>query len=318
MQTQGQYDGGVDAGRNHAVLKRTERGRPGRLRVRSLASRILTAGLLAALCALLLALPLYAQVETEVWSASITTGTLSTSVGVWPDRSPAIGSITDRDFAYDGTTYTFTVIQVTSSGSLKIALTTGFSQAAVDNLTFQAGSSSFALSEGTLSNGDSTVSWDSAGLSWSSGQTIAVKMVAQDTAADATPRSGHPKGGDRDVLEALYDETDGDNWTKNRRWKTNNDPWFGVTANTAGEVSHVELTNNNLSGSMPPELGSMNDMTNLLLDGNALTGSIPTGLGDRANKIKYLFLHDNQLTGSIPAELGGNNSSWIFTSTTMP
>ena len=273
----------------------------------------IAAALLLVGMAVLLAPPAQSQAQTEVWSASITTGSSddSTIVGVWPDRSPPVGSITDRDFEYDGTTYTFTVIQVNSSGSLKIAMTTGFSQAAVDSLTFEAGNSSFALSDGTLSNSNSAVSWDSPGSSWSSGQTIAVKMVAQGATAGATPRSGHPKGADRDVLEALYDATDGDNWTKNRRWKTNNDPWYGVTANTAGKVSHVELTNNNLSGPMPLELGSLDEMTNLLLDGNALTGSIPSSLGDRANDIKYLELHDNQLTGSIPPELGNSNSLWF-------
>ena len=135
--------------------------------------------------AVLLAPPAQSQAQTEVWSASITTGSSddSTIVGVWPDRSPPVGSITDRDFEYDGTTYTFTVIQVNSSGSLKIAMTTGFSQAAVDSLTFEAGNSSFALSDGTLSNSNSAVSWDSPGSSWSSGQTIAVKMVAQGATA---------------------------------------------------------------------------------------------------------------------------------------
>ena len=172
----------------------------------------IAAALLLVGMAVLLAPPAQSQAQTEVWSASITTGSSddSTIVGVWPDRSPPVGSITDRDFEYDGTTYTFTVIQVNSSGSLKIAMTAGFSQAAVDSLTFEAGNSSFALSDGTLSNSNSAVSWDSPGSSWSSGQTIAVKMVAQGAtaSADVTLREGGdglPVGGDRMILEAFYD-----------------------------------------------------------------------------------------------------------------
>ena len=62
MQPHGQFDAGVDAGRNDAALKRAEPGRPGRLRVRSLAARGLAVVLLAAFAALL-ALPLQAQAQ---------------------------------------------------------------------------------------------------------------------------------------------------------------------------------------------------------------------------------------------------------------
>ena len=128
-----------------------------------------------------------AQAQTEEWSASITTGSLSTLIGVWPDRSPAVGSMTDRDFDYDGTTYTFSHIRVSSGGGLQINMTAAFSQTALDNLTFQTGSSSFALSDATTSD-NRAMNWNSSGLSWSSGQTIAVKMVSGGTtlSTDAT------------------------------------------------------------------------------------------------------------------------------------
>ena len=61
-QPHGQFDAGVDAGRNDAALKRAEPGRPGRLRVRSLAARGLAVVLLAAFAALL-GLPLQAQAQ---------------------------------------------------------------------------------------------------------------------------------------------------------------------------------------------------------------------------------------------------------------
>ena len=41
----------------------------------------------------------------------------------------------------------------------------------------------------------------------------------------------------------------------------------------------------------------------LYLNGNQLTGSIPTELGTMA-LMAYLQLYDNQLTGPIPTELG--------------
>ena len=148
-------------------------------------ARTRTVALLA--LAALLALPLQAEAQTEEWSANITTGSLSTLIGVWPDHSPAVGSMTDRDFDYDGTTYTFSHIRVSNVGGLQINMTAAFSQTALDNLTFQAGSSSYALSDATGSD-NKTLNWNSAGLSWSSGQTIAVKMVSGGTtlSTDAT------------------------------------------------------------------------------------------------------------------------------------
>ncbi|MCY4647934.1 MAG: hypothetical protein OXE73_13795 [Gammaproteobacteria bacterium] len=40
------------------------------------------------------------------------------------------------------------------------------------------------------------------------------------------------------------------------------------------------LNDNNLSGSIPPELGSLSSLHVLDLDENRLTGSIPPALGD--------------------------------------
>ena len=60
MRPYGQFNKGIDARRNDTGLRRAEPGRPGRLGVRPLAARILTAVLLAAFAALL-ALPAQAQ-----------------------------------------------------------------------------------------------------------------------------------------------------------------------------------------------------------------------------------------------------------------
>ena len=63
------------------------------------------------------------------------------------------------------------------------------------------------------------------------------------------------------------------------------------------------LAHNQLSGSIPAELGDLADLQQLTLDNNQLAGSIPAELGDLAN-LQQLTLAHNQLTGSIPAELG--------------
>ncbi|MGE0088317.1 MAG: leucine-rich repeat domain-containing protein [Bacteroidales bacterium] len=106
------------------------------------------------------------------------------------------------------------------------------------------------------------------------------------------------------ALIALYNSTNGDNWNNNTNWLTDKyvDEWYGVTT-VAGHVTEIILANNNLTGSIPAELGSLTNLLYLYLYNNQLTGSIPAELGNLAN-LYYFVLFNNQLTGSIPAELG--------------
>ena len=73
-----------------------------------------------------------------------------------------------------------------------------------------------------------------------------------------------------------------------------------------GSLSAVEelyLNFNQLNGSIPPELGDLSSLEKLSLYSNQLSGSIPPKLGDLSN-LTSLTLHANQLSGSVPAELG--------------
>ena len=113
-------------------------------------------------------------------------------------------------------------------------------------------------------------------------------------------------GGDRDVLVALYEATDGPNWTKNDNWLTDAplDAWHGVWTDASGRVQGLSLNDNGLTGEIPPELGALANLQNLNLGFNGLTGEIPPELGNLAN-LEWLTLSDNGLTGEIPPELGG-------------
>ena len=78
------------------------------------------------------------------------------------------------------------------------------------------------------------------------------------------------------------------------------------------ELEHLEhlqvlvLSANPLTGSIPPELGNLQNLRRLSLTRNQLTGSIPPELGNLKN-LRDLELSENQFTGSIPAELGNLN-----------
>ncbi len=114
------------------------------------------------------------------------------------------------------------------------------------------------------------------------------------------------------ALKALYDVTDGGNWTYNTGWDTTLtgsqitaqviDGFEGVTVGQ-GRVVGVNLSSNSLAGSIPPELGNLASLEVLALYSNALTGPIPSELGNLAN-LEWLSLYINALTGPIPSELG--------------
>lgn len=119
------------------------------------------------------------------------------------------------------------------------------------------------------------------------------------------------------ALKALYESTGGDNWKDNSGWETvkeNMPPeqcdlniLNGIKLDMSGRVSHLDLVDNNLAGSIPNELSSLSNLESLDLSRNQLNGNIPAEIGKLSN-LKKLFLPYNQLSGSIPKELGNLNN----------
>ena len=78
-------------------------------------------------------------------------------------------------------------------------------------------------------------------------------------------------------------------------------------------LTHLYLQNNELTGEIPPEIGNLTHLTGLLLYDNQLTGTIPTEIGNLTN-LEVLYLSDNQLTGEIPESICNlvDNNCFIF------
>jgi Leucine-rich repeat (LRR) protein len=116
-----------------------------------------------------------------------------------------------------------------------------------------------------------------------------------------------------EVLVALYDNTDGNNWLdKSGGWKAINTPcdWQGVAC-SGGHVTDLTLIQNNLAGPLPTQLGNLTNLQRLDLELNQLTGGIPAELGILVN-LTTLNLWSNQLTSGIPPELGNLvNLTWL-------
>ena len=109
---------------------------------------------------------------------------------------------------------------------------------------------------------------------------------------------------EREALVALYNATDGENWTNNTNWLSNNDisTWHGVRVSDE-KVTHLGLQANNLTGEIPAELGNLTNLERLGLSFNQLSSEIPAALGNLSS-LKQLWLVNNQLSGPIPATLG--------------
>jgi len=67
-------------------------------------------------------------------------------------------------------------------------------------------------------------------------------------------------------------------------------------------ITHLNLNVNQLSGSIPPEIGNLTNITNFQLNNNQLTGEIPPELGNLTNLTEFT-LSSNQLSGDIPQEV---------------
>ena len=74
--------------------------------------------------------------------------------------------------------------------------------------------------------------------------------------------------------------------------------YYNIKTTTSLILSYNELT-----GSIPPEIGNLTHLTHLQLNNNELSGEIPVEIGN-LTKLTGLDLGDNQLTGEIPIEIG--------------
>ena len=110
---------------------------------------------------------------------------------------------------------------------------------------------------------------------------------------------------EREALTALYNAACGEIWYYNENWLSDAPlgDWYGVATDSQGFVIELDLWDNRLSGRIPPELGSLSNLSYLGLGINQLNGEIPPELGNLPN-LSYLELTSNELSGEIPSELG--------------
>ena len=129
------------------------------------------------------------------------------------------------------------------------------------------------------------------------------------------------------ALAVMYYSTNGDDWdlcsAEDAICATTLDPdkgdflmnflspvdeceWFGITCARTPEglncVERIIYEDNNLSGTIPTELGLLSGLAVLGMEQGTTSGRIPSELGSLENMI-FIDLDFNQLTGSLPTEL---------------
>ncbi len=146
-----------------------------------------------------------------------------------------------------------------------------------------------------------------------------LSAAAQTDCAD-TFATGIPQA-ECEALAALYNDTDGLNWTESANWNTNTacDTWSGVQVgdgrvirlalpsndlngvltdlSVLSDLWHLDLSSNQLSGDIT-DVSGMTNLWKLNLSGNQLTGTLSNM--NNLTQLQEANLSDNQLTGTIP------------------
>jgi len=107
-------------------------------------------------------------------------------------------------------------------------------------------------------------------------------------------------------LATLYYALNGPNWKSQNNWLTDKSfcVWSGLECNRfQTELEEVDLSDNNLVGTIPDEIAMLQDLRSIFLRLNQISGTIPGTALASLESLSILYLNENQLTGAIPNEL---------------
>lgn len=130
---------------------------------------------------------------------------------------------------------------------------------------------------------------------------VAGALLLAASANAAVPSS------ERDALVSLYNATNGDSWTSRENWlgaPGTECSWYGVVCTPdEANVDEILLYGNNLTGTLPPQIGNFPRLRSLQVYDNGITGRLPAELGQLGDLVGF-YADRNQFTGALPASLG--------------
>lgn len=112
--------------------------------------------------------------------------------------------------------------------------------------------------------------------------------------------------GEFEALQSFYEAAGGETWRFNDLWLSDAPlgEWPGVKTDEEGHVVSLNMVKNQLSGIIPPSIGSLRLLESINLSRNRkLGGTLPSTLGQLTN-LKDLHIYNAALTGKIPSEIG--------------
>ena len=115
-----------------------------------------------------------------------------------------------------------------------------------------------------------------------------------------------PALSNRVALIDFYEATGGSSWRNNTHWLSDLPVfrWHGVTVDSKGNVTRLDLRDNGLTGRIPAGLANLASLTHLDLAENFyLSGPIPPEIG-RLSSLQELLLSNCGLVGTLSSELG--------------
>ena len=116
--------------------------------------------------------------------------------------------------------------------------------------------------------------------------TVTAKATPTPESPTATPAVECVQQREKDALVAFYNSLDGPNWRSRTGWLSDRPlgRWRGVGTNSGGCVTSIELGGNDLSGTIPSEVGALSSLRVLdLSENNNITGALPPELGNLSN-----------------------------------
>ncbi|WP_425155540.1 leishmanolysin-related zinc metalloendopeptidase [Candidatus Palauibacter sp.] len=154
--------------------------------------------------------------------------------------------------------------------SVTRSLSSYFSDPDGDQLTYAAATSNSSIGAVSISGSTLTVTGVGPG-------TATVTVTARDPGNLIARQAYHvtvtDQGAAAEALMALYNSTDGPNWTRSDNWGTDAPlgEWYGVTTDERGRVTRLDLRDNGLSGPITAELGRLTSLRYLHLSFNRVT-----------------------------------------------
>jgi hypothetical protein len=112
----------------------------------------------------------------------------------------------------------------------------------------------------------------------------------------------------RFALASIYYDLDGANWPKNEGWLSEASvcEWEGIDCDRFGIVTEIDLSNQGITGPVPPYFSLIPTAQAIWLRNNEFSGELQGEIFGSIPNLTILYLENNKFTGTIPSSLIDN------------